>query len=145
MSTDAATYEPRYLAGILFFNRGDFFEAHEVWEDLWHVSFPPERRFIQSLIQAAVALLHFGNGNVRGALRLYHSSKDYAEPYFPTYLGMDVAALWTSMDRCFAALVHGTPAKARVELDDSLMPSITLDPAPMAWPVPEDLLPDEDE
>ena len=29
------SYDPRYLAGIVLFNRGDYFEAHEVWEDLW--------------------------------------------------------------------------------------------------------------
>lgn len=144
MSTEAPSYEPRYLAGILFFNRRDFFEAHEVWEDLWHVSFPPERRFIQSLIQAAVALFHFGNGNVRGAGRLYQSSKDYAQPYLPTYLGMDVAGFWRRMDECFAGMAPGTTVE-KVELNDALMPSIQLDPPPMAWPVPEDLLPDEDE
>ena len=32
--TDAG-YDPRYLVGIVHFNRGDYFEAHEVWEDLW--------------------------------------------------------------------------------------------------------------
>ena len=51
-----ADYEPRYLAGILFFNSHDFFEAHEVWEDLWADSHDDERRFYQGLIQAAVAL-----------------------------------------------------------------------------------------
>ena len=37
-------YDPRYLAGILFFNEGDYFEAHEVWEDLWAESHGDERR-----------------------------------------------------------------------------------------------------
>ena len=45
-------YDPRYLAGILHFNRGDYFEAHEVWEDLWHDKAGPDRRFYQGLIQA---------------------------------------------------------------------------------------------
>src|ERR1043166_1159208 len=31
MSTDAAQYDPRYLAGIVLFNRGDFSQATEVW------------------------------------------------------------------------------------------------------------------
>src|SRR5437879_287850 len=42
METNAAPYDPRYLAGIVLFNRGDFFEAHEVWEALWMESFGPE-------------------------------------------------------------------------------------------------------
>ena len=32
---EANEYDRRYLAGVVLFNRGDFFEAHEVWEDLW--------------------------------------------------------------------------------------------------------------
>ena len=35
MSATAADYNPRYLAGILLFNARDFFEAHDVWEELW--------------------------------------------------------------------------------------------------------------
>ncbi len=58
-------YDARYLGGVRFFNEGDFFEAHEVWEDLWLNTAGPERRFYQGLIQAAVALYHFGNGNLR--------------------------------------------------------------------------------
>src|SRR3954453_4651688 len=95
-------YEPRYLGGILFFNEEDFFEAHEVWEGLWMECAGPERRFIQALIQAAVALYHFGNGNLRGALKLYQSSHDYMKAYESPYLGLDWLVFSEQMDRCFA-------------------------------------------
>ncbi len=29
------SYDPRYLEGIEHFNVCDFYESHEVWEDLW--------------------------------------------------------------------------------------------------------------
>src|SRR5437868_2828922 len=74
-------YDPRYLAGIVLFNRGDFFEAHEAWEALWMDTAGPDKRFYQGLIQAAVGLCHFCNGNVRGAAKLYHSSRDYMSRY----------------------------------------------------------------
>src|SRR6266404_7370062 len=73
METEQAQYDPRYLAGIVLFNRGDFFEAHEVWESLWMDTAGEEKRFYQALIQAAVGLLHFCNGNIRGAVKLYRS------------------------------------------------------------------------
>ena len=28
-------FDPRYLKAIDCFNRGDYFEAHEAWEDYW--------------------------------------------------------------------------------------------------------------
>src|SRR4051794_6508369 len=53
LMNDAGAYDPRYLAGILFFNRGDFFEAHEAWESLWMDTAGPDKTFYQGLIQAA--------------------------------------------------------------------------------------------
>ena len=41
------------------------------------------RLFYKGLIQAAVALHHFGNGNIRGARKVYRSSRGYLEPYRP--------------------------------------------------------------
>lgn len=54
-------------AGIGFFNEGRYYDAHEVWEDLWRETPEPRRRFYQGLIQAAVGLYHLQNGNDRGA------------------------------------------------------------------------------
>jgi predicted metal-dependent hydrolase len=145
MSAAGDEYDPRYLAGILFFNRRDFFEAHEVWEDLWHATAGPERRFIQALIQAAVALFHFGNGNVRGATRLYHSSFDYMKPYQPSYMGLDTAGFWERMAQCCAALLAGAEPPADARPDEALMPTIELNPAPSGWPDPESFLPEEED
>lgn len=135
-----ATYDPRYLAGILFFNARDFFEAHEVWEDLWADSHGAERRFYQGLIQAAVGLFHFGGGNLGGAVKLYRSSYDYMRTCGSPFLGLDQDAFWAQMARCFGPLLGpGTPDRG-LRPDAALMPAITLDPPPDAWPDPEDYL-----
>jgi predicted metal-dependent hydrolase len=127
-------YDPRYLAGILFFNERAFFEAHEVWEDLWADSGPPERRFYQSLIQAAVGLYHFGNGNLRGAAKLYRSSRNYMEPYAPEYLGLNVTIFWQQMERCFSPALSADPLDRALRPEEGLIPVIALDPAPAVWP-----------
>src|SRR5215468_11183498 len=108
-------YDPRYLAGILFFNQRDFFEAHEVWEDVWTEASGPERRFYQGLIQAAVALHHFRNGNVRGALKLYRTGRAYMEPLGERFFGLDKQTFWDRMARCFQEL-HATPEPAPLTL-----------------------------
>ena len=91
--TDEPDYEPRYLAGIVLFNERDFFSAHEVWEDLWNDCGDADRRFYQALIQAAVALYHYGQGNLRGAVKLFASSKAYMDRYPSPHLGLDCDAL----------------------------------------------------
>lgn len=138
-----AEYDPRYLAGVLFFNAGDFFEAHEVWEDLWSESHGDERRFYQGLIQAAVGLCHFGNGNLGGAVKLYHSAHDYMSRCPAELLGLDIAAFWYAMRVCYAPLLGPAPIDRSVRPDPESLPIITLNPPPSDWPDPEQYLPED--
>jgi hypothetical protein len=59
-----------YRVGIRHFNGREFYDAHEVWEDVWRESHGMEKQFLQGLIQAAVALHHHSTGNVVGACSL---------------------------------------------------------------------------
>jgi hypothetical protein len=137
-------YDPRYLAGIVLFNDQDFFEAHEVWEDLWADSHGDERRFYQGLIQAAVGLCHFCNGNLGGAVKLYRSSRDYMERCGSPFLGLDSAGFWEQMERCFRPLLGTTAPDRSTRPDPDLVPVIALEPAPEAWPDPAVFLSDEE-
>jgi hypothetical protein len=144
MAETVAEYDTRYLGGILFFNLRDFFEAHEVWESIWLDCAGPERRFIQGLIQAAVALYHFGNGNLRGAAKLFKSGRAYMEAYQSPYLGLDRQAFWEQMDRCFQPIFADPNPDRQLRPDEALIPVITLDPPPAQWPAPEDFETEED-
>ncbi len=137
-------YDPHYLAGILLFNEGDFFGAHEVWEDLWSRSHGDQRRFVQGLIHAAVGLCHFGNGNLAGALKLYHSGREYVRPCPSPFLGLDADSFWRQMERCFAPLLETAAPERALRPRDDLLPTITLDPPPATWPDPAEYLPPED-
>jgi hypothetical protein len=141
----SSDYDPRYLAGILFFNAHDYFEAHEVWEDLWAGSAQPERRFYQALIQAAVALFHFGNGNVRGAARLYRSSFEYMRPSAPRFLGLDVEDFWRQMAACFGPVATAAQPPADARPEAAALPTIQLNPPPVSWPNAEVFLPEDKE
>ncbi len=134
-------YDPRYLAGIVLFNRGDYFEAHEVWELLW-MEASPEKSFYQGLIQSAVGLCHFCNGNVRGAVKLYRSSRSYLEKYEPGILGLDLQKFGADMQACFAKLLESAEPP-RIEPDEALLPEIALDPEPDDWPDPAPYLAEE--
>jgi predicted metal-dependent hydrolase len=58
----------RLVEGLLLFNKGRFYDAHEVWEDLWRATTDPALRIsYQGLIQAAVGLHHLGRRNRTGA------------------------------------------------------------------------------
>jgi predicted metal-dependent hydrolase len=125
-------YHPLYLSGIEHFNACDFFESHEVWEELWTDTAGEDRAFYQGLIQAAVALHHFGNGNIRGARKLNLGCRKYLDPYRPVHLGLDLNAFLGQMDACFAEVAASSEEFPQIELDAERIPEIHLDPPPPA-------------
>jgi uncharacterized protein len=132
MLDEADSQRALYCQGIQYFNDCEFFEAHETWEELWTEYRGPARRFYQGLIQVAVALHHFGNGNIRGAKKVYHTSRTYLEEYRPAYQGLDLEAFLTQYEHCFAEALASTDEFPNIEIDPELIPEIHLDPALIA-------------
>ncbi|MFP6612042.1 MAG: DUF309 domain-containing protein [Pirellulales bacterium] len=126
--TEAVQYEPKYLEGVHFFNECEFFEAHESWEDVWTEYRGPSREFYQGLIQTAVALHHFCNGNIRGATKLYGSSRKYLDPYRPEHLGCNLDLLFVEMEECFAGVFASDEEFPKVDINENYIPEIHLAP-----------------
>jgi len=66
----AARLDTRLAPGRAAFNRGEFFAAHELWEDVWRGLAGDERALAQGLIQIAAGLHHLQRGRPRPAARL---------------------------------------------------------------------------
>ncbi len=117
MTTDAppltAAQEEMLEKGIAQFNAGQWFEAHETWEDLWgELPGGPRRKFVQGLIQLAVALEHTRRGNPRGALMLLaRAGKRFGTEAPARDLGIDGAALQKAVNELLRPL-HDLPAEA---------------------------------
>lgn len=123
----SAEYPEQYLEGLRLFNAEDFFECHDVLEELWSDTLGGSKKFYQGLIQTAIALFHFGNENLGGARKLYESSRKYLEPYAPEYEGIDVAKLLVDMQACFQELLDSRETyPADVALQDELVPKIEM-------------------
>jgi predicted metal-dependent hydrolase len=58
--------EEKFQRGILHFNAAEFFEAHEVWEEMWLEEAEPEKTFLQGIIQIAAAFHHYCRENTDG-------------------------------------------------------------------------------
>ncbi|MCC7084862.1 MAG: DUF309 domain-containing protein [Pirellulales bacterium] len=129
LASEQTEYDLLYLQGITYFNERDFFESHEAWEELWTEYRGPSRKFYQGLIQAAVALFHFGNGNIRGAKKLYYSARGYLDAYRPKHIGLDLNAFLAEFDRCFVEVAaSNTEGFPRIDLKADLIPEIQLNP-----------------
>lgn len=82
-----------FRRGINLFNLADFFDAHEVWEDVWRAAPDGEKKFLQGLIQIAVGLHHYSTGNHLGAQSLLARACRNLAPYPQDFGGIDLSAL----------------------------------------------------
>ena len=71
--------EPQFETARRHFDAKEYFEAHEVWEEMWNEAGGARHSFLQGLIQVAVALHHAGNGNFKGARKLFASALEYLD------------------------------------------------------------------
>lgn len=126
MSADGdVDYTERYLEGLRLFNDEEFFECHDVLEEIWSECQGDEKSFLQGLIQASVALFHFGNENYGGAKKLYVTSLKRLDAYADDYLGIQLARFRDDFRRCFAELMASTETyPSGINLQDELVPKI---------------------
>jgi predicted metal-dependent hydrolase len=99
-----------YQKGIEHFNAHEFFECHEVLEELWLQNPGKDKLFYQGIIQMAVAFYHYENANYQGALKLLQGSINKLTSYLPEHRGIDVQRLIAQLElwkKKFNNLIHG--------------------------------------
>ncbi|MSP57141.1 MAG: DUF309 domain-containing protein [Myxococcales bacterium] len=105
--------DPRFGQALAHYNQGEFFEAHEVWESLWHaLAVGPvevrerpggDRRFVQGLIQLAVSFEHWRRGNPRGARGQWEKAREKLEACASPRDGIDLSAALSAAAAFYAA------------------------------------------
>ncbi|MCF6240193.1 MAG: DUF309 domain-containing protein [Bacteroidales bacterium] len=88
-----------YLYAIDLFNRGYYWEVHEVLENLW-IKAGKETEpatFLKGIIQLAVALLKVKTGNFYGGKRLYNKAMIHLQRKERIYLGINLKKI---VDEC---------------------------------------------
>jgi predicted metal-dependent hydrolase len=95
--------------GAELFNSGEFFAAHEAWEERWRSSSDElERRFLQGLIQVAAGFHKlYAMNALDAALRLLAKGLSKLNACPERMAGMDLAAFRTAIDACAHALASG--------------------------------------
>src|SRR3954465_9244379 len=117
-----------YYDGIQLFNDHEFFEAHEAWEDVWHMAFGTKFEFYQAMIQCAVALEHYRRSNPRGVVSLYESYNRHFTDVPEKFMGLDVKHFRAEMRQALAPVLDANPLPQRgeIELDPTTTPRIQL-------------------
>jgi uncharacterized protein len=111
------------ITGIALFNAGEFYECHEVLEDIWLAEPGNIRTLYQGILQVGVAFYHLSRGNFRGATSLLETGITYLRAFTPTCMGVEVQRLVDDSIHCYSELQRlGKDRMA--EFDSSLIPRI---------------------
>jgi len=86
--------DARYAGYFVLFNRQEFYEAHDVLEDLWL----PDRHgangnFYKGLIQLAGAFVHLQKNRLRPSAALFKLARTNLEKYPARHAHLDVAGV----------------------------------------------------
>ena len=125
---DAELEKKLYHTGIRLFNAHEFFEAHEVWEDIWHEAYGLKHEFYQGMIQCAVALEHYRRSNPRGVVSLYDSYRRHFKDVPSPFMGLDLQAFLAAMHDVLRPVLEADPllGKGEIQLDPASVPTIQL-------------------
>jgi hypothetical protein len=94
----------RARAGILLFNQGRYFDAHEELEAAWKEEKGKVRELYQGILEAAVTYLHITRGNYPGALKVYGRSMRWLKDWPEYCRGVDVGQLRRDLGAAIAEL-----------------------------------------
>jgi predicted metal-dependent hydrolase len=84
-----------FEAGVRSFDAGDFFAAHERFEDVWRSpsTHAADRAFWKGVTQTAVALHHAQRGNAKGAATLARRALTNLARYPSPHQGVETRVL----------------------------------------------------
>lgn len=112
--------EDKFRKGIILFNSGEFFKAHEVWEEIWLQASEPEKTFLQGLIQLAAAFHHYSRGNRAGTQSLVAAALQKLEKFPANYFAVNLGVLrmaagdWASAPSNHPGCVPVPPPKIQI-------------------------------
>ena len=113
-----------FTKGSDAFNKHDFYDAHEYWEDLWSDYRLKDAKFIQALIQLSVGYFHISNRNINGANGLLNKCMPKFILFKPAQRGLNVNKIIISIE---ASLKKLDSIENITEFDWSLVPKLEID------------------
>ncbi|MGA7670210.1 MAG: DUF309 domain-containing protein [Nitrolancea sp.] len=124
---------PGLREGISLFNAGEYFECHEVLEDIWREERDPVRALYQGILQIGVAFHHLHRDNWRGAVKLLDGGTEKVARFLPRCMGVDTQKLNREARACLESLRELGPERLN-EFDRSMIPKVSFDPRRIGHP-----------
>ena len=106
---EGVSNEDLWQSSLESFNTGDYFMTHEYLEELWRRHDGELSKFYQGLLQAAVSLYHYGNGNFHGAKLLAKQSTNMLAKLPPQFHGIELGRFKEDYARVITPVLDPKP------------------------------------
>ena len=100
--------------GIRLYNAGQFWHAHEAWEDVWRRKSGVCDAFFKGMIQAAAAFHKMREGSSKGTRTHLERATAKLSRCPPAFLGVDVEAFLHSLQHCLTEATQGRFPVSRI-------------------------------
>ncbi|MEK6643195.1 MAG: DUF309 domain-containing protein [Planctomycetota bacterium] len=115
-----------YLEGIRLFNEGQFFEAHDTWEEIWGQTRDRRReQFYRAIIQGAVTLELLRRSRAVGVRQVFVSCMDLFKGLPNIFMGVDIPAFVANLRHAVQPTLDDLDAR-HIQIDPSRLFTITL-------------------
>lgn len=88
-----AELPPKVVEGILLFNQGRYFEAHEALEDAWRAENGRIRDLYRAILQIGLGYYQILRLNYRGAVKMFRRCERWLAPFPDRCQGIDLQDL----------------------------------------------------
>ncbi len=95
---------PEAIHGMILFNSGYYFKAHEALEAAWRAESGPIRDLYRGILQVGVVYLHITHGNYPGAIKVYQRCQKWLDLWPDTCRGVDVGHLKKDLEFAIRAV-----------------------------------------
>lgn len=85
--------DKRLQEGIDLFNKGKYYECHDVLEGLWKETNNEYKDLYKGLIHLAVAMYLLGQNRLSGAIKRFSSGKELLSPYLENTTEINIKEL----------------------------------------------------
>ena len=103
-----------YQKGLEAFNSAHFFEAHELWEEVWLETPNPDKKFLQGLIQVAAAFHHYSRANLTGTRNLLQAGLLKLDCFPEVHGALKIEVLREAVRGWLAAIDAGEDLNGRI-------------------------------
>ena len=102
----AKSFEESLLNALNLFNKHEWYEAHDAFEEIWNSVDGDERQVIQGILQVSVSQFHLSKGNLNGATILLGEGLGRIKTRTKINIGIDLESFCLCLEDLLRKLQH---------------------------------------